>query len=101
MVIHSMPEETPSQDHERVGLLLESKFNVEVYQCNTACRSSGKKPRLLLVTYDKEQLKHSIMKRSGQGWQKRSSCSGFGWTSFIKVKNKSPFLQKASNKEKC
>ena len=86
MVIHSIPKETPSQDHERVGLLLVSKFNVQVYQCNTACRSSGKKSRLLLVTYDKEQLKHSIMKGSGQGWRKRSGCSGFGWTSFIKVK---------------
>ena len=28
IIIHSMPEETPSQDHEKVGSLLESEFDV-------------------------------------------------------------------------
>lgn len=63
MVIHSIPEGTPSQDHKRVGLLLESTFNVQAYKRGMACKSSGKKSKLLLVTFDKEQLKHSIMKR--------------------------------------
>ena len=33
-----------------------------------------------------------------QGWQKWSGCSGFGPTS---LSQKIPFLQKASNKQKC
>ena len=35
------------------------------------------------------------------GRQNRSGCSGFGRTSFSQGKNKIPFLQKASNKQKC
>ena len=34
-----------------------------------------------------------------QGRRKQSGYSGFGQTSFSQGKNKSPFLQKASNKE--
>ena len=35
-----------------------------------------------------------------EGWQKRFSCFGFGWTSFSQGKINIPFLQNASNKEK-
>ena len=30
-----------------------------------------------------------------------SGCSGFGWTCFSEDKIEIPFLQKASNKQKC
>ena len=36
-----------------------------------------------------------------QGQWEQSGCSGFGRTSFSQGKNKSPLLQKETNKEKC
>ena len=36
-----------------------------------------------------------------QGWRKWSGGSSFGQTSFSQGKNKIPFLQKASNQQKC
>ena len=55
-----MPEETPSQDHEKVGSLLESEFEVPKPSISNIIRlgkSPGNKPRLMLVTLDKEQHK--------------------------------------------
>ena len=59
IVIHNMPKET--QDHEKVGSLLESVPKSSI--CNVA-RSSGNKARLLLVTLDKEQHKHTVMRKA-------------------------------------
>ena len=55
----------------------------------------------IVTNYDVEYLEfHHIQNLISllQGWRKRSSCSGFGWTSFCQGKNKSPFLLKASIK---
>ena len=40
-----------------------------------------------------------MVRQIWQGQWKQSDCSDFGWTSFSQSKTKSPFLQKASNKQ--
>ena len=67
IIIHSMPEETPSQDHEKVGSLLESEFDVPKLSISSITwlgKSSGNKPRLMLVALDKEQHKRTIIKKA-------------------------------------
>ena len=62
IIFHSMPEETPSQDHKKVGSLLESVFVVPKSSISSITRlgkSSGNKPRLMLVALDKEQHKRT------------------------------------------
>ena len=76
VIVHNMAEETPSQDHDRVGSLFESEFDIPKSSITSMVRlgrSSGDRARLLQVTLDKEQHKHSIMKmatklRKSQRW---------------------------------
>ena len=77
LIIHNVPEDNPSRDHEKVGSLLESEFEVpKSCICNVSRlgRPSSNKARLLLVKLDKEQHKHTVMKkatklRANQKWK--------------------------------
>lgn len=67
IINHNMPEETHSQDHEKVSSLLESEFDVpksSISSITWVGKSPGNKPRLMLVTLDKEQHKRTVMKKA-------------------------------------
>ena len=52
MVIHSMPEETPSLDHEKAGSLLKSEFDVPKSSISSITQLGKSSTRLMLVTLD-------------------------------------------------
>ena len=67
VVVHNVPEESTSQDLEKVTSMFESEFSVpgsHIVKVARLGNSTNGRPRLLLATLDSEQHKRSIIKNA-------------------------------------